>query len=503
MRNKSLLLIFSILVFILVPDPAPGAAPLLTDKAIGDHIQNELEADPGVSAARVNVVVNTGIVTLTGEVNNLLAKERAVAIAETVKGVRAVVDTMRVVPPFLLRDWEIRESVEEALLEDPATDSYEVKVAVSGNVVTLTGTVNSWQEKHLAEKVTKGVKGVTGINNQLAVRYDETRPDIEIEADVEQALRWDALVDHELIRVGVKEGVVNLSGTAGSAAEKSRAVLDAYVTGVKSVDSTDLEVEGWARDERMRKTKYIHKSDEAIRKAVADALRLDPRVRYFNVYPEVSSGYVTLRGEVSNVSAKRAAEQDAWHTVGVKYVENCLNVRPLTQVSDPKIEERVRKALLRDPYVEKNEITVQVFNGIVKLYGTVDSSFEKRRAEEAASRVKGVVAVTNNLLVSRGYEIPVTDPYLDPWERDGLRPYTYHPPYPLTRDELIKKDIEDELWWSPFVDLSDINVSVDNGVATLTGTVQSWSEYRAARENAYEGGAIFVHNRLRVETGDQ
>jgi osmotically-inducible protein OsmY len=503
MIYKNLVFLLLILGLALADVPADGAKPVLTDKAIGDKVQDELEADPGVQATRVNIVVNRGVVTLTGEVDNLLARERAAAVAETVKGVRAVVNTMKVVPPFLLRDWEIKEIVEDALLEDPATDSYEVRVTVSGNVVTLTGTVDSWQEKHLAEKVSKGVKGVTEVNNQLAVRYDETRPDIEIKADVEQILKWDALVDHEMIRVEVKEASVKLSGTVGSAAEKSRAVLGAHVTGVKSVDSTELEVEGWARDERMRKTKYVHKSDEDIRKAVADALRLDPRVRYFNVYPEVSSGYVTLRGEVSNVRAKSAAEQDAWHTVGVKYVQNRLKVRPLTQVSDPKIEERVRKALLRDPYVEKSEITVQVFNGIVKLYGTVDSSFEKRRAEEAASRVKGVVGITNNLLVSREYEIPVTDPYLDPWERDGARPYTYHPPYPLTRDEQIKKDIEDELWWSPFVDLSDISVSVDNGVATLTGTVQSWSEYRAARENAYEGGAIFVHNRLRVETSDQ
>jgi osmotically-inducible protein OsmY len=44
------------------------------------------------------------------------------------------------------------------------------------------------------------------------------------------------------------------------------------------------------------------------------------------------------------------------------------------------------------------------------------------------------------------------------------------------------------LWWSPFVDSDDVNVTVDDGVVTLTGAVDSWSEYNAAANNAYEGG---------------
>jgi hypothetical protein len=40
---------------------------------------------------------------------------------------------------------------------------------------------------------------------------------------------------------------------------------------------------------------------------------------------------------------------------------------------------------------------------------------------------------------------------------------------------------------------------VDDGVATLTGTVDSWSEYDAAVNNAYEGGAVYVDNELLVK----
>jgi osmotically-inducible protein OsmY len=48
------------------------------------------------------------------------------------------------------------------------------------------------------------------------------------------------------------------------------------------------------------------------------------------------------------------------------------------------------------------------------------------------------------------------------------------------------------------VDSDAITVIVEDGVVILKGTVDSWSEYAAAREDAYEGGALRVINDLRV-----
>ncbi len=46
----------------------------------------------------------------------------------------------------------------------------------------------------------------------------------------------------------------------------------------------------------------------------------------------------------------------------------------------------------------------------------------------------------------------------------------------------------------------DINVKVKDGTAILTGTVNSRLEYKAATENAYEGGATWVENNIKVKT---
>jgi osmotically-inducible protein OsmY len=65
-------------------------------------------------------------------------------------------------------------------------------------------------------------------------------------------------------------------------------------------------------------------------------------------------------------------------------------------------------------------------------------------------------------------------------------------------DREIRDDIGSELRWSPFVDREDIDVAVEDGTATLTGQVDSCHERSLATDNAIEGGAVKVLNKLRV-----
>jgi len=119
-----------------------------------------------------------------------------------------------------------------------------------------------------------------------------------------------------------------------------------------------------------------------------------------------------------------------------------------------------------------------------------------------ASRANGVVTVRNNLAVS----YPSTVYYYEPYSTyppfysywDAYRPYHYST-WSSTSDAEINADIHDEMWCSPFVSADQVTVKVENRVATLTGTVDSWPEYRAATENAYEGGAWSVINNLKVK----
>jgi osmotically-inducible protein OsmY len=175
---------------------------------------------------------------------------------------------------------------------------------------------------------------------------------------------------------------------------------------------------------------------------------------------------------VDNLKAKKAAGQDALNTIGVWRVENEIDVRPVFSLTDEEIELNVEQALLWNPVVERFELTVFVRNKKVYLYGRVDSNYEKMEAEDVASRVNGVVSVANKIQVD------------DVWTWKG--------------DKEIKQDILQQFSWNIFVYDDDIEVTVENGVATLEGEVDSIMELDSAIKDAFDGGARRVTNRLTI-----
>jgi len=476
-------------------EPAGGKP---TDTEINVAVDNDLLFDSSVPSNEIDVMTAEGIVILSGSAPNILAKERATTIAEAVKGVRAVVNNITVTP-VMRSDEEVRKDVENALLTDPATDSYELKTEVKNGVVTLTGTVDSYQEKQLSATVAKGVKGVKAVKNDIIFVYKSERPDSEIAAEVREILKNDIWVDALFIITSVKDGKVTLTGTVGSAAEKTRATSDAWTAGVEAVNAEELKVEPWAKDKMKKPNNVDIKSDDEIKKAVKDAFLYDPRVFSFNPDISVSGGIVTLTGIVDNLKAKRAAEQDAKNTAGVWRVKNYLRVRGENPPSDDKLVENVQDALKRDPYLERYQLGVSVLNGAVYLTGIVDSYFDKTHAEDVASRVNGITDIHNSLIVS----FPAYGYYFWPYSYH-YEPYYYNRPavdlnWTYKNDAEIQSDIGSQLFWSPFVDRDQVNITVNNGVATLTGTVDSWNEYNAATENAWQGGARSVINKLKVK----
>jgi osmotically-inducible protein OsmY len=353
------------------------------------EVMAELIEEESVDSHFIDVGTNKGIVTLTGSVDNLLAKERATKVAETVKGVRSVVNLIEV-KPVVTSDEQIKEDIQRALLSDPVAELYEItSVEVEHGAVTLRGTVDSWQEQRLCMHVAKGIKGVRKVHNEITVELKMNRLDKEIEAEIRRRLRWDVWVDDALIDVEVKDGTVTLRGRVGSASEKSRAFGDALVAGVTTVDHSELSVD-WALRDTMRKSgEYIPTSDEEIEKAIVQAFVYDPRVSSGDTHVEVTDGVATLSGVVGSLKAKRAAGDDAESTVGVWRVKNYLRVRPAARPSDEVIAERVEDAFSRDPYLSPREIALSVQNGKVYLYGTVETRSKRPMPRRWHRRSRG------------------------------------------------------------------------------------------------------------------
>ena len=455
-----------------VPATRAQARTKIGDRDIVSAVETNFLINDEVPSHKIDVTSKDGIVTLSGSVYNILARDKATEIAESIKGVRSVVNEIQV-KPALRSDDEIRRDVLEALASDPATDSYKIDVKVEKGTVTLSGNVDSYGEKRLCTDVAKRVRGVKDVAEQIEIDYKTKRPDNEIAQEVEAQLRDDVRIDAQRIAVKVDDGTVELAGTVPSAAERSSAIATAWVAGVRQVDASDLEVEWFAPDTMTRESTNVTKSDDQIKKAVHDALMQDPRVWSFDVGVDSNDGVVTLTGTVDNLKASKAATEDARDTVGTWWVKNHLKVRPLEYLSDAAIISSVKAALKRDPFLNRYDIVVSAYNGKVYLYGTVDTPFEKTEAEDVAYRAKGVIDVSDYL------DVRESTPWRSDWE--------------------IRRSVEDQLSWDTAIDAQNVNVAVENGLVTLTGTVHNWYEYTEAAKDAFRGGARELRNDLHME----
>ena len=507
--SASLLIAVGMQILVLSPSQAAPTEKEITDSGITSAVEAGFKHEKGVSPNDVDVSTSQGIVTLSGSGNNLLANERAVKIAESIRGVRGVIDRITVTP-VSRPDADIRKDILTALLQDPATESYQVAVAVQDAVATLTGRVGSYTEKQLAARIAKGIKGVKEVRNDVTINYLANRTDAEVDADVKARLQWDIWINGDLVKAAVKDGKVTLTGIVGSAIGKSRVFDDAWVNGAMSVDNSGVKIDPGARNDARQKAKYASRSDSEIKQSVQAAFRLDPRVSAFFPDITVEDGVVILGGVVGNLKAKTSAEQDVKNIAGVWGIENFLKVRPKGQSTDAEMKTQLKAALYWDPLLDSSTIDVGVNNRIAYLSGSVDSSFQKAEAQDVAARTKGVVLVHNHLKVEPEYSISYYD-----WPNYSSYDWPYYNQYnplpysdseifwsqPYLSDEQIKRNIEDGFFWSPFVDRNDIKVTVDGGVATLTGTVGTWIGWGEADKDAHKGGATAVLNRVTVKKG--
>ncbi len=114
---------------------------------------------------------------------------------------------------------------------------------------------------------------------------------------------------------------------------------------------------------------------------------------------EVKDGVVILNGRVPSLAAKRLAGLIAWWVPGSRDVVNGIAVEPPEEDAPIAIEEAVRIALDKDPFVDASQVRVGVRHRTVRLTGAVHSQEARDAAEWDAWYVFGVDDVVNELKV--------------------------------------------------------------------------------------------------------
>jgi osmotically-inducible protein OsmY len=467
------LALLAVLLLLLSAGPA-RAEEQPGDSSIDYWVKNALREDPRISSEALTVSTTDGIVKLSGPVRNLAARKYAISEAEKIKGVRGVLDEMNVeCPPRF--DSDIAQDILHRLLDSSSIQTRNIDVDVSDGQVTLQGSVSSWAEAEQAELLATETRGVKSVTNDLGVDYQTKRSDDEIRKDVQARLAREAYLTGLPIQVAVKDGVVTLSGTVGTAHQKTFAERNIrWIRDVKEVRN-DLKVEWWKDQDTRAKTAVP--TDDQLKQAARDELYEDLRLDPYGITVEAKAGQVTLRGTVPTFFQKRIAERDAADVVGTAWVVNLLDVSEAAR-SDASILADVRSSLDTDYALAPEAIVVKVHDGVVTLSGDVDSFWLKTHAYDVASRVKGVRRVVDEI------------------RADGMEHFTDASIRSSVRDSLMANA---ETRWVA----NDIDVKADHGKVTLTGTVNFWSEYDAAENAAFRTHGVWaVVNDLHVRDYD-
>ncbi len=207
----------------------------LTDAELLQRVRVELDWNPRIEAPEVTVAVKDGVVTLAGFVETYGKKTATLEAVHEISGVLDVADEMQVRASRAKSDQDIAQAVRSALTWDVYVPEQQIRSTVSGGWVTLEGKVDRWQQREDAGRCVERLSGVLGVTNKIEVAPPKVDAG-KIRSSIEGALTRRAEREARHIGITVVDGVVTLTGTVDSWAEKKAvAQLASYSPGVKSV----------------------------------------------------------------------------------------------------------------------------------------------------------------------------------------------------------------------------------------------------------------------------
>ncbi|MDY7537408.1 BON domain-containing protein [Undibacterium sp. RTI2.1] len=140
-----------------------------TDGDIARTAKNALEWLTYVPTKAVNVTVEAGFITLTGEVDWEYQRQAVTDAVRNLMGVTGLSDQIIIKPKVSLD--AVKSDIEAALKRRAHNDAKNVSVSVNGAEVTLAGTVHSWLERDLVMHSAWGTPGVKNVVDHTTIRY--------------------------------------------------------------------------------------------------------------------------------------------------------------------------------------------------------------------------------------------------------------------------------------------------------------------------------------------
>lgn len=138
-----------------------------TDAEIGLAASNTLEWSTYIATRQIQVLVQQGWVTLSGEVEWAHERQAAISAIRFLRGVKGVSDN--IVLKSVVSAAGVKADIEAALKRRATDDAKNIFVEVNGADVVLSGTTDTWTERSLASHSAWATAGVPGVVNNILV----------------------------------------------------------------------------------------------------------------------------------------------------------------------------------------------------------------------------------------------------------------------------------------------------------------------------------------------
>ncbi|MBF6039252.1 MULTISPECIES: BON domain-containing protein [Pseudomonas] len=136
-----------------------------SDDSIATRALKIIHWSSDVPEGDVKVIVQSGRITLEGQVDWQYQKETVERSVRKLSGVVGVCNRLTLRPR--LDVFDIQQRIEAALKRSAEVDAKDIHVTVEGDVVRLEGRVHLWRERQIAERAAWSVPGVSKVEDHL------------------------------------------------------------------------------------------------------------------------------------------------------------------------------------------------------------------------------------------------------------------------------------------------------------------------------------------------
>ena len=207
------------------------------DEDIKKDVLEELNWQPDIDETQIGVIVEEGIVTLTGTLDSFAKKLAAERAVKKVAGVRGLTMDVQVLfgEAFKRTDSEIARAAADALKWNATVPQERIMLKVEDGRVFLSGKLEWGYQKYAAINVLRHLQGVREVHAEDLVVEPRIRV-VDVRHKIERALERLADVDATSVEVDVHGDTVFLKGSVRSVIEKEAAEHAAFrAPGVRKV----------------------------------------------------------------------------------------------------------------------------------------------------------------------------------------------------------------------------------------------------------------------------